>query len=144
MKSCCDMRTLFLFLFSFYCLLTNAQNDSINKLEEILLKGNFSSKLSEGYFIVTISDSILKSTYQSLGSLLQNNSNLYFKQNGYGMVSSISLRGTGAARTGVYWNGIPINSSLNGQTDFNTLFANGLTMLSLEKVAVVFYWGVEQ
>lgn len=107
--------------------------DTINKLDEIFLKGRFSSNLNEGYSIESISDSILKSSYQSLGNLLQNNSNLYFKQNGYGMVSSISLRGTGASRTGVYWNGIPINSSLNGQTDFNTLFANGFDNVVIRK-----------
>jgi iron complex outermembrane receptor protein len=49
------------------------------------------------------------------------------------MVSSISLRGTGASRTGIYWNGIPINSSLNGQTDFNTLFANGFDNVEIRR-----------
>ena len=119
------MRYLFSFFLTFICVLTYAQNNYSNELEEIVLRGNFSPALSSGYALETISDSIIKSSYQSLGSLLQNTSNLYFKQNGNGMVSSISLRGTGASRTGVYWNGLAINSSLNGQTDFNTLFANG-------------------
>ena len=120
MKSCCDMRYILSLFLSFLCVILNAQNKDTNELEEIVLKGNFSPTLNSGYTIETISDSILKSTYESFGNLLQNNSNLYFKQNGNGMVSSISLRGTGASRTGIYWNGIPINSSLNGQTDFNT------------------------
>jgi len=119
------MRYNLSFFLSFFCVLAYTQNNYTNELEEIVLKGNFSPTLNSGYSTETISDSILKSTYQSFGNLLQNTSNLYFKQNGNGMVSSISLRGTGASRTGVYWNGIAINSSLNGQTDFNTLFANG-------------------
>ena len=133
MKSYCDMRSTLSFFLSFFCVLTYAQNNYTNELEEIVLKGNFSKRLNSGYSIETISDSILKNTYQSFGNLLQNTSNLYFKQNGNGMVSSISLRGTGAARTGVYWNGIAINSSLNGQTDFNTLFANGFDNVEIRR-----------
>jgi iron complex outermembrane receptor protein len=37
------------------------------------------------------------------------------------MVSSPSFRGTTAQQTAVIWNGININSQLNGQTDFNTI-----------------------
>jgi len=133
MKSYCDMRSTLSFFLSFFCIFTYAQNNYTNELEEIVLNGNFSKPLNSGYSIVTISDSILKSTYQSFGNLLQNTSNLYFKQNGNGMVSSISLRGTGASRTGVYWNGISINSSLNGQTDFNTLFANGFDNVAIRR-----------
>lgn len=127
------MRYLFSFFLTFICVVAYAQNNYSNELEEIVLRGNFSPTLSSGYTLETISDSILKSSYQSLGNLLQNTSNLYFKQNGNGMVSSISLRGTGASRTGVYWNGIAINSSLNGQTDFNTLFANGFDNVIIRK-----------
>ncbi len=98
-----------------------AQNNSINLMDEILLKGSFSSSLNSGYRMEKLNDSILDGNMQSLGNLLQNEVNLYFKQNGNGMVSSISLRGTSASQTGVYWNGIALNSTLNGQVDFNTL-----------------------
>jgi iron complex outermembrane receptor protein len=37
------------------------------------------------------------------------------------MVSSASFRGTNASQTAVIWNGININSQLNGQVDFNTI-----------------------
>ncbi|MCF6222312.1 MAG: TonB-dependent receptor [Flavobacteriaceae bacterium] len=110
-----------------------SQKDSINPLEEIVLKGSFSPILNSGYTVEVISDSILKSNNQSLGNLLQEHANLYFKQNGNGMVSSIALRGTNASQTGVYWNGIAINSSLNGQTDFNTLTANSFDEVEIRK-----------
>jgi len=112
-----------------------AQNDTINLLNEVKLYGNFSPKINAGYHIQIISDSVINNTHQSLGNLLQNKANIYFKQNGNGMVSSISLRGSGASHTGIYWNGITINSSLNGQTDFNTLSANGYNQIEIRKGA---------
>ncbi|WKK67248.1 TonB-dependent receptor plug domain-containing protein [Lutimonas zeaxanthinifaciens] len=111
----------------------HAQNDSVNRLDEIVLRANFSPVVNSGYEVKVISDSILKNSYSSLGELLQKQANFYFKQNGYGMVSSISLRGTSASQTGVYWNGIGINSALNGQTDFNTIQANGFDELEVRK-----------
>lgn len=126
------MRSSILFIFlSVGCVL--AQTGKTEQLEEILLRGNFAGSINPGYSIQTISDSILNSDYQSLGELLEKQSNLYFKQNGYGMVSSISLRGTTASQTGVYWNGIAINSALNGQTDFNTLQAGSFNSLEIRR-----------
>lgn len=112
-----------------------AQNDSINLLDEVKLYGNFSKKINSGYKIQIISDSIVNGSVQSLGDLLEQKANLYFKQNGHGMISSISLRGTGASHTGVYWNGIAINSTLNGQTDFNSLVATSFDEVVLRKGA---------
>lgn len=120
------------YILFFSCVLF-AQNDSINLLDEVKLYGNFSPRINAGYQIKIINDSIINNRQQSLGVLLQNQTNLYFKQNGNGMVSSISLRGSGASHTGVYWNGIAINSSLNGQTDFNTLSANGFNQIEIRK-----------
>jgi len=120
-----------LFLLSFA--LSFSQSDPINKLDEIVLKGSFSPILNSGYSVQIISDSILNNNYQSLGNLLQNQVNAYLKQNGNGMVSSISLRGTNSSQTGVYWNGIAINSSLNGQTDFNSIAVNSFDEVEIRK-----------
>jgi iron complex outermembrane receptor protein len=68
-----------------------------------------------------LNDTIIERNQSSLTGLLQYNSVIYFKQNGLGMVSSPSFRGTTAQQTAVIWNGININSQLNGQTDFNTI-----------------------
>ncbi len=110
-----------------------SQNQVVNNLDEIVLKGNFSPVVNSGYGVQVIADSILKDSYESLGNLLQKQANFYFKQNGNGMVSSISLRGTSASQTGVYWNGISINSALNGQTDFNSLQGNSFDELEVRK-----------
>lgn len=126
------MRLFILFVFfSFGAAL--AQSGKSEQLEEILLRGNFAGSVNPGYSIQTISDSLLNSDYQSLGELLERQSNLYFKQNGYGMVSSISLRGTTASQTGVFWNGIAINSALNGQTDFNTIQGNSFNSIEIRR-----------
>jgi iron complex outermembrane receptor protein len=109
------------------------QTHESERLQEILLRGNFAKTVNPGYSIQVIGDSILRSDYQSLGMLLQEQANLYFKQNGYGMVSSISLRGTTASQTGVFWNGILINSSLTGQTDFNTLQGNSFSEIEIRR-----------
>ncbi len=122
--------TLFSIFIVNFCV---GQVDSINHLEEIVLKGSFSPVLNSGYHVEVIQDSILENENQSLGNLLQNQANLYFKQNGNGMVSSIALRGSNASQTGVYWNGISINSSLNGQTDFNTISANSFDEVEIRK-----------
>ncbi len=122
-------------VFFFITIFAYSQNDTIHLLEEVKLHGNFSPKINAGYHLQIIKDSAIQNNNQSLGSILQNKANIYFKQNGNGMVSSISLRGSGASHTGVYWNGIAINSSLNGQTDFNTLSANGFNQIEIKKGA---------
>jgi iron complex outermembrane receptor protein len=127
MKKILTLFSIFIVNFCF------GQVDSVNHLEEIVLKGSFSPVLNSGYHVEIIKDSIVENENQSLGNLLQNQVNLYFKQNGYGMVSSIALRGSNASQTGVYWNGISINSSLNGQTDFNTISANSFEEVEIRK-----------
>ena len=112
-----------------------SQNENINLLDEVKLHGNLSRSINCGYSFKVIKDSTLVNNAQTLGDLLQQHSNIYFKQNGNGMVSSISLRGTGASHTSVYWNGISINSSLIGQTDFNTVSANGFDEVEVRKGA---------
>jgi iron complex outermembrane receptor protein len=46
---------------------------------------------------------------------------VYFKNYSYGGVTSIDFRGTGAERTKVYWNGIPVNSPTLGSFDFSLI-----------------------
>ena len=76
---------------------------------------------SEGFELIQLSDTLIIRNSVSLTEVLNFNTTIYFKENGYGMVSSPSFRGTNASQTAVIWNGIPINSNLNGQTDFNTI-----------------------
>lgn len=98
-----------------------AQQQAI-PLGEVLLYGDKNlKKYSNTQQVITLTDSVIKRSGASLTDLLNTNTSIYFKENGAGMVSSPSFRGTTAQQTAVVWNGININSQLNGQTDFNTI-----------------------
>lgn len=115
------LRKQFLFLILFVCQFALAQNDSIQYLEEVKISDALLKHFSSSQSVQKLSDSIINKNQASLTSLLNYNTVIYFKENGLGMVSSPSFRGTTAQQTAVIWNGININSQLNGQTDFNTL-----------------------
>ncbi|TDP59449.1 TonB-dependent receptor plug domain-containing protein [Flavobacterium dankookense] len=97
-----------------------AQNDTI-VLNEVIVSDTQLKKFSNTKYVSKLNDSIISRSNTSLTSLLNYNSTIYFKENGLGMVSSPSFRGTTAQQTAVIWNGININSQLNGLTDFNTI-----------------------
>ncbi len=103
------------------CQFIVAQQDAIVKLEEVLISDAQLNKFSKSQSVLKLSDSVVDNNKTSLTSLLNYNSVIYFKENGLGMVSSPSFRGTTASQTAVIWNGLNINSPLNGQTDFNTI-----------------------
>lgn len=115
------LRKLFLFAIILLCQAICAQNDSIIKLDEVTVSDVQLKKFSNSQSVLQLNDSIIKKNKSSLTSLLNYNSVIYFKENGLGMVSSLSFRGTTAQQTAVIWNGININSQFNGQTDFNTI-----------------------
>jgi iron complex outermembrane receptor protein len=104
-----------------------AQLDSIQYLNEVVLVDSKLEEFSEGYTLTKISDTLISRNPVSLSDLLNFNSDIYIKENGYGMVASPSFRGTNASQTAVIWNGISINSNLTGQTDLNTIVTGSLT-----------------
>ena len=114
-------KKLFLFCVLLMCQLVCAQNDSIVSLKEVIVSDSQLKNFSNTQSVSVLNDSIIAKNGASLTSLLNFNSVIYFKENGLGMVSSPSFRGTTAQQTAVIWNGININSQLNGQTDFNTI-----------------------
>ncbi len=105
--------------------------DSIQKLDAIVLSDVKLKRYAKGYKLTVLSDSLLRKNKTSLTDVLRFNSNIYFKENGYGMVSSASFRGTNASQTAVIWNGININSQLNGQVDFNTISSANYDNISI-------------
>lgn len=98
-----------------------AQLDSIQQLPEVLLTDSKLDHFSKGFKLEKLNDSVVERNATSLTETLRYNTSIYFKENGFGMVSSPSFRGTNAAQTAVIWNGININSVFTGQTDFNTI-----------------------
>ncbi|MFD1095720.1 TonB-dependent receptor plug domain-containing protein [Salegentibacter chungangensis] len=102
-----------------------SQNDSITRLEEVVLSDVKLYQNTRGQEVSVLSDSLLTENEPFLTSVLKFNSPVYIRENGYGMVASPSFRGTTASQTAVVWNGININSQFNGQTDFNTINTSG-------------------
>lgn len=98
-----------------------AQDTIVNNLQEVIVSDVFLKKYSSSQKVQKITLTTIQNNKPSLTALLNQNSLIYFKENGLGMVSSPSFRGTTAQQTAVIWNGININSQLNGQVDFNTI-----------------------
>ncbi|WP_027376780.1 TonB-dependent receptor plug domain-containing protein [Kaistella palustris] len=76
-------------------------------------------------------EDFLKNT-ANLSEVLRFQSPVYIKENGRGMVSSPSFRGTTAQQTAFIWNGININSVFLGQGDINNLNLLGYDQLEIK------------
>lgn len=73
-------------------------------------------------------------TYQgrSLADLLQEQSPVFVRQYGAGMLASPSFRGTSAGHTALFWNGLPINSPSLGQSDLSILPVAAVDQVNLQ------------
>lgn len=69
---------------------------------------------------------------RSLGDILQEQSPVFVRQYGAGMIASPSFRGTSAGHTAVFWNGIPINSPSLGQSDLSILPISSIDQVNLQ------------
>ena len=124
------VRNYFLLLLLLLCQSILGQKDTI-VLQEVVIADTYLQKYSSTKTVTNLNDSIIRKNGSSLTSLLNFNSPIYFKENGLGMVSSPSFRGTTAQQTAVIWNGININSQLNGLTDFNTINSSNFNSISI-------------
>ncbi len=109
------------------------KKDTIHQLEEISISGIKLRDFSTGLKVYNFKKAELDKNTKSLGNFLQENTSIYLKSYSNSMLSSISFRGTSSSQTSVVWNGIPINSFMNGQTDFNTVFTNSLDNISIRE-----------
>ena len=115
---------IFAFCSIFVSNLYSQKDTLVVNLKSFSLSFSKVNDFSKGYSSILITDSLITRNIRSLTDVLKFNSFIYFKENGLGMVSSPSFRGTNAAQTAVIWNGININSQLNGQVDFNAISSN--------------------
>ncbi|WP_026916042.1 TonB-dependent receptor [Christiangramia portivictoriae] len=122
---------IFLIFIGICCISARAQSDSIRWLQEVELSDSKLKSNSSGQHLQSVSDSIVQYSDPALTNVLKFNSPFFFRENGFGMVSSASVRGTGASQTAVVWNGININSQFTGQTDFNTINSKTFDDISL-------------
>lgn len=95
--------------------------DSIS-LQGVNVYGKSAHPYGQGVKKLNISNADLRQAQNlSLSSLLSSSTTLFIKSNSEGGLATPSFRGTGASHTQVLWNGIPINSQLNGSADFSTI-----------------------
>ncbi len=99
-----------------------AQTDSLrlHTLQPVFLDVEPLRKaLDDSVYVFT--DSTVHAGAQTLRDQIFLSTSLQIREYGNGMTAGISMRGASPSHTQVVWNGIPLNSPLNGQTDLNTL-----------------------
>ena len=126
------LKKRFTFCLLLLCQIIMAQHDSIRKLKEVLVSDANLKKFSDSQSVLKLNDSIINKSETLLTDLLNFNSTLYFKEYGRGMLSTVSFRGTTSSQTAVIWNGININSQMNGSTDFNTISGSDYNSISVK------------
>ena len=70
---------------------------------------------------------------QALSQLLSEQGNIFIKSYGANTLATISMRGTGSNHTAVLWNGLNLQSSMNGSVDFNLVPVFFLEKIDLQK-----------
>ncbi|WP_291086807.1 TonB-dependent receptor [Flavobacterium sp. BFFFF1] len=120
----------FLCCFLLLCQIVCAQELSVS-LDEVTISDSQLKHFSGAQSVLVLNDSVIAKNQVSLTALLNHTTGIYFKENGLGMVSSPSFRGTTSQQTAVIWNGINVNSQLNGQTDFNTISGTEFNSVSV-------------
>jgi iron complex outermembrane receptor protein len=70
--------------------------------------------------------------YASLADMLQSQTPVFIKSYGNGGIASSSFRGAGAEHTAVLWNGINIQSAVNGGVDFSIIPMQSFNDASLQ------------
>ena len=126
------LKKLFALCFLLLCQITVAQNDSITKLKTVVVSDANLKKYSNSQSVLKLNDSVIGKNEALLTDLLNFNSTIYFKEYGRGMLSTVAFRGTTSSQTAVIWNGININSQMNGSTDFNTISGSDYNSISVK------------
>lgn len=108
------------------------QVDSSLVLQEVAVHGNFEKQFLPGNNIIVPTKNTLQHFQsENITAILNQNSSIYFKQYGNGMLTTIAMRGTNASQTAVLWNNFNINSFTLGSTDFSILPAAAINSISI-------------
>lgn len=140
------MKVLLIFvvmMFSAFTFKVSAQQDSIAvRIKELNIINTRLQELNGGTKIQQF-DSLTLQQYQhsNLTELLSDESALYIKSYGVGSLASSSLRGGGASQTAVLWNGINMNSSMNGVLDFSLVPNLFFDEISIQYGGASTLWG---
>ena len=118
-------KRIFLLYFSFWFVDIHAQNnkaDSTIILKTFTISSERLYDFSSGQKVITLDSSVLKQyAFQNISDLIIQHTLANVKTYGSSMLSNIGIRGNASNQTGVFWNGININSANIGMTDFSLL-----------------------
>lgn len=77
---------------------------------------------SPGQQVITIDSAVLKQyQLQSLSNLLSQQVPVFIKSYGLNGLATLNFRGSSAAQSQVYWDGVPVNNAASGITDVSAL-----------------------
>ena len=116
--------------------------DTVLTLQPVQVVGSRSDAFESGMKKQIISDeNSVQSTAISLSELLLQSSPLLVKSSGAGSTSSISLRGAGASRSQISWEGFPINSLTAGSNDISIVPAQSFNYITINYGAAATKFG---
>lgn len=115
--------------------------DTIYKLPFVEIIHNREPGFNPGLSTETLNANSSSNSQFSLGELMSRSSAAFIKQYGYGNLASPSLRGTASAHTALVWNGINLQSSMNGQTDLSLIPAALFDEFIVQEGAGSASWG---
>ena len=113
----------------------NAQSISqSDTLKEYLVLEKMLTKGAETFSVVEIDSlDIIKYRGQTIDDLLSRNGAVFIKQYGSGNLATLSIRGSSANQTQVFWNDIPVNAATLGLTDLSLLPVDFYDKIVLQK-----------
>jgi vitamin B12 transporter len=134
-----------LFIFSVNFLSTNVEGQ-IAVADSIVLKSaviidNRHPESNPGLNQLILNPELTNQTAYSLGELMSRSSAAFVKQYSPGTLASPSLRGTGAAHTALIWNGLNLQSSMNGQIDLSLIPSILFDEFRIQEGAGASSWG---
>ncbi len=96
--------------------------EQVQELETITITGQSYEKYTTGSRVTRLdSGSHYSGPAQNLAELLAGSTPAYIRNQGHLMLSTLSLRGTGPGHTALIWNGININITSLGLSDFSLI-----------------------
>ena len=109
-------------------------------LKEVLLTDDKLSDWTIGASVLNLDSTLERYQGQDLASLLSQETHVRIRN--YGALSSSSIRGAGAAHTQVVWNGLFLNSPMNGLYDLSLMplfFISSCIFILIQKSFPVFF-----
>ncbi len=101
-------------------------------LDELNIYGSITQKYNTGSIQQNFNVILSKYPASSTADMLQQYSTIYLKSYGNNMLSTISIRGTGAGHTSLLWNGLNINSPTLGQSDLSQIPSFAVNELAIQ------------